>query len=879
MTLALAMLLCSTAGVSAQQGCPQIANAEVERGWSSYRGNAMVDAERAFRSAIARCPRLSAAETGLGYVELRAGRLAAAKRWFDSVIARDARNVDALVGRGIVAWRESDVERARLAFEDVRRIEPLNQDAADYLARLPPRFAPAVRAPNVKPDTTVYPVRTNGDRFEVRDAGGWRPFYIKGMNLGAALPGRHASEFPDSATYRRWINEIAGMGVNTIRVYTIHPPAFYNALHAYNTAHPADPVWLVHGVWTELPPKNDFDNVTWKREFFAEMERVVDLLHGHSDIAPRPGHATGNYLADVSPWVLAYITGREWEPFAVTAFNKSSKRRSWSGRYFTMRAGTATDAWMAEASEHIVAYEMSRYNAQRPVAYTNWPTLDPLHHRTETTITEEVAIRRALGEKVDVLPKEYDNDSASLDPNLIVPTAALPAGWFASYHAYPYYPDFMTVDSAYSGATSSEGASNYFGYLSALKRHHADIPVVIAEYGVPASTGIAHLQPQGWYHGGLSEDQMAMIDARMTREIAEAGLAGGMLFAWIDEWFKKNWITIDYEVPADRTRMWHNGLDAEQHYGMIAMEAVPPVAGTTLAMRRSAWRSMKPLYDTAGSLRVAYDASYLWLFVEPRAGMKLDEVMIGFDVPDPAKGDTRWPGAAGTTLPVGIEFVLTARSDTVRVLVDSASNPWRIVPISGKREHDVRPLLLPARLPGMFTGAVEMRLRRPLVSNANSDGGYSGHDVVPNRRKFTRDTIEYMAIGYDRGILRHGNLPDGEWERDADGALEVRVPWGLLNFTDPSQRRVAQDSTRNLKGAQLLAQIGTMTVDGIRIVARTVATDGQESAWPASGRREDVALFSWPTWETPAYAARQRPVYDMMKATFDRLTPSVIQRN
>ena len=69
------------------------------------------------------------------------------------------------------------------------------------------------------------------------------------------------------------------------------------------------------------------------------------------------------------------------------------------------------------------------------------------------------------------------------------PTSRNPAGWFASYHAYPYYPDFMLYDPGYDRARSREGRSNYFGYLKELKRHHAGMPLVISEYGVPSSRG------------------------------------------------------------------------------------------------------------------------------------------------------------------------------------------------------------------------------------------------------------------------------------------------------------------------------------------------------------------------------------------------------
>ena len=108
--------------------------------------------------------------------------------------------------------------------------------------------------------------RTAGEGFEVRDAlGRWIPFYIQGVNLGVALPGRFPSEFPtDSALYMGWLDTLAAMNANALRVYTILPPSFYRALRAWNVGHPRSPLWLVHGVWTELPPEHDFDDPEWK---------------------------------------------------------------------------------------------------------------------------------------------------------------------------------------------------------------------------------------------------------------------------------------------------------------------------------------------------------------------------------------------------------------------------------------------------------------------------------------------------------------------------------------------------------------------------------------------------------------------------------------
>ena len=505
------------------------------------------------------------------------------------------------------------------------------------------------------------------------------------------------------------------------------------------------------------------------------------------------------------------------------------------------------------------------------MAYTNWPTLDPLHHPTESTADEEVALRRARGEYVARAPREYDNDAAGLDATLITSTPAFPAGVFASYHAYPYYPDFMVLDPTYGNARSPEGPSNYFGYLEDLRRHHGNMPVVIAEYGVPASLGIAHLQPQGRHHGGHTEETMAAVDAAMTREIAAAGSAGGILFAWIDEWFKRNWLVMDFELPIERNRLWLNRLDAEQIYGVIALEPVPAVAGATLMERQTAWHGFRSLYATPDGARVraAADAAYLWLLVERNPGTPTAALYVGFDMVDPHGGDVRWPGRQGPRLPVGIEFALVWSGDEVRLLADPPSNPFVIEAVRGDLPGASRLARLPIEShvpPGLWYGRYEQRYAPPYVTEPNDDGRFDSLRVVTNRPRFGRDGTEYAALGYDRGVLRPGPLPDGNWEATSDrGLFEVRIPWTLLNVTDPSQRRVLQGPL-DANGA-----FGTVTVDGIGIVVAERDGAGRWKSWPAPGG--EVSRFAWDTWEQPTWTARRRPVFDVLRTTFHNLAP------
>jgi hypothetical protein len=855
-----ALVLALHAGaVAAQESCPGYA-AAVDAAWARYRDGDIARADTLFARAHGICPGRIAARVGLGYTALRSGRLSDADRWFSGVLSADSGDVDAHTGRALVAFRRGDSLGAVRSFEAVRRLDPDNATAREFLGRLGAAQAPE-RPPLVLTDTVQAFARARGDWLEVLTADGWRPFYVRGVNLGAALPGRFPSEFPDSTAYAGWIAEMAAMEANVIRLYTIHPPHFYQALRAHNTTHPDRPLRLLHGVWAELPPRHDYRDAAWEGEFFAEMRRVVDLVHGRADLPRRPGHAAGHYTADVSRWVLGYLIGREWEPFSVVDFNRLRPADTvWNGRFVAARGGSPMDAWLGRALDTLVAYETAVYRTQHPVGYTNWPTLDPMHHPTEATVAEEVALRGRQGERLAEALLEYDNDAVGLDATLLRPSPRFAAGVFAAFHAYPYYPDFMLLDPRYAGAASADGPSHYFGYLRDLKAHHPDMPVLIAEYGVPASRAVAHLQPQGWHHGGHTEAGMAAVNARLTREIAEAGMAGGVLFAWIDEWFKRNWLVTDFELPDDRNRFWRNLLDPEQMYGVLAMDPLPAVPGATMAERADVWRAIPPLLAAAdGTLRAAADAGALWLRFEP-AGAPPDEIQIGFDIVDSLVGAFSLHGPDAPHSRVGLEVVVRALPDTVHVLVEAGVRQWEIRPV--RRDLPSAGLVTPsfeAAPAGLFTGRWAQEFHRPIRPVARERGDFRPSLVVTNRLRLGRDGTEYAAAGYDRGILREGALPDGDWERGSDGTVEIRVPWLLLNVSDPSGRHVLLDPP-SADGSEAL---GVQQVRDIGITLG-VRHGGRWSTTPQDG----VARYAWEPWDEPRWRARRRPGFAAMRDTW-----------
>jgi len=845
----------------AQAVCPDSAGALVARGWEAYRADSVAMAGRLFTPAAA-CGRPDGL-VGLGFVALRQARLQAADSLFATALRRDSSSVDAWEGVARTAWRRGDPQAAARAADRALALAPDRADLRALRSQADPDWDRPPHAVQARPDTLQLFSRAVGERFEVRGPDGqWAPFYLQGVNLGVALPGRFPSEFPtDSALYAGWLDTLSAMHANTLRVYTILPPPFYRALRGWNLAHPDRALWLVHGVWTELPPGDDFDASEWKAEFRAEMRRVVDLVHGALELAPRPGHAAGRYDADVSRWTFGYVIGREWEPFAVKAYDAAHLGpRAYLGRYLSASDAPAMDTWMAEQCDYLLGYEADRWNVLRPIAYTNWPTLDPLTHPTESSTQQELERRRRAGRPMASTRREYENDAIGLDASLVRPTAANPAGWFASYHAYPYYPDFMLYDPGYLAARSSEGPSNYFGYLQALRRHHAGIPFVISEYGVPSSRGNAHWQPQGWSHGGHDEVQMAAIDARLTREIRESGAAGAILFAWTDEWFKRNWVVTDLELPEERNRLWLNVMDAEQQYGILGQYAGQAGAPPVLGGDPSKWRALEAIATGRGVLRAlkaGADGAYLYLALEVEPNTRWwdsVDIALAFDTYLPGRGQMRLPGDLVQS-DIGFEFLLTlAGPDSAQLRVLPSYNPY-----AGQES------IIAGDEAGQF-------YRRPATITIEEDGRFDELFVITNRARFGRDGAFWPARGYDRGAMRFGTQAESsasDWYADLQaGIIEIRIPWALLNVTDPSSRTVLFDPPGRGEGGFGMAVTPGFRVGAVAYRKRGGLRDALPALRGGQWRAQDFREWTWPGWDVPTSHSRLKPVYDSLRTTW-----------
>ncbi|MFC7273526.1 hypothetical protein ACFQS1_06010 [Paractinoplanes rhizophilus] len=545
----------------------------------------------------------------------------------------------------------------------------------------------------------------DGQRFVLHTVGGDQTF-LPGVDLGDTTPGHlPGGSSISAAQYRAWFAAMSMLGIRVVRTYTIHRPAFYQQLAQYNGENPDRPLYLMQGV--ALPT----DAYITRRNLYDKQvtDAFTDELRDASNaVAGKLTTTDGAWDADVTPWLAGWIIGAELDPYAAKASDsRNQDAKPVSGRFFRSVEGAApTEKWLAARMNELAGFQAAK-GLSEPIAFVNWPATDPLRHPEEPLAQE---------------------DMYQLDANHVMPTANWPAGTFASYHAFPYYPDFLRREPGLQ-----KNGDPYASYLAALHKHHAKMPTMITEFGVPSSIGSAHAGPLGRDQGGHSEADAMRIDADLLRVIKAQGLAGGFLFEWADEWYRLAWNTITHQ-DASRRQLWHDPLTNEQHFGLLATDPAGATEPQSLIDAEGGW--------PARSVRAHTDEAYLHLDVR-LGNSPPGTLQLGFDVLPSLTGA---PMAGSTDRRPDAVFALNLVGGTGQAYVRQQLDPLPL-------DQDV-----------------------PEARRGRAPSGWRAYELLVGRKP-----IELQNAGL---------LPEGVLWRLRKDRFTVRVPWAMLGFADPSSHEV-----------------------------------------------------------------------------------------
>ena len=696
-------------------------------------------------------------------------------------------------------------------------------------------------------DDIRYIAKIDGRDFLLYSAGQWQKKFLKGINMGVGKPGTFPGEYAiTKAEYLRWFQHISDMNAEVIRVYTTQKPEFYDALHEFNKS-AKKPLYLLQGVYMREESIRILEDAhsnhsRIKQEFIADAQELVDVLHGNAKLPEQAGRPSGEYKSDVSEYVIGWILGIEWDPMFVIRTNKRNPgKNNYNGKFLYTEKASPFEAFLCEVGDKVLTYESDQYKMVRPISYTNWLTTDIVKHPNEPFSNED---------KVEV-NLEHIKTHTAFKP-----------GIFASYHVYPYYPDFLNYQRSYTKFIDNTGMVNtYRAYLRDLFQHHT-MPVLVAEVGIPAARGMAHVNIHSGYNQGRhNETEQGRMLSSLIQDINAEGYCGALIFSWQDEWFKRVWNTMQFDLPGQRP-FWSNPQANEQQFGILAFDPGKDKTVSEVDGDISEWQDTSSIYANEKlTLYAKSDEKYLYLMAKTKDyDFANDTLYIAIDsLPD--QGNSRDINRQ-LQLARPAEFLLQIHGETdSRLLVDAYYDAFYF-------------------LYGVKSKVVDKKS----AYHKKNQGRFNPMNLCVSMEIFLPQDKKYVPFrSYETGLLHYGDSNPDHPAFDSlsdfyfqQGNLEIRIPWQLLNIMDPSTKTAMADFY-NGKGRKVESNvlkeetflnfdrgnvIKAQSIDGLHIGATVVKNGDKEGSVAGMG------YYSWKPWTLPTYHERLKKSYPILQKTF-----------
>lgn len=613
------------------------------------------------------------------------------------------------------------------------------------------------------------------NKFVVKKGNKIEKFTIKGVNLGLSLPGTYPTERAiDKKTYLKWFKQIEKLGANTIKLYTIADDEFYAALYEYNKSNKGNPLYLMQGVWIDdeiYTTCEDAYEFKFKKNFLKNTKNTMDAVHGKLEINDLENSGNQNYKYDVSNWVIGYILGVEWESDMISNTDKKhSRKKQYNGKYIYTENASPFEICLAKLTDKVLRYESNKYGQSRNFSISNWTITDPFEY--------------------SYVDKIFNEKYSKLDVENIKTKKNFGSNQFASYHVYPYYPEFDSYNE------SDENL--YRKYISKLNSHHK-LPVVISEFGVPSSRGISSYEQNrnlGRNQGNISEEEQGNFIVSMYEDIMKTGSAGAIVFSWQDEWFKRSWNT-SKEVDIENAAFWSDYQTSEQHFGLLSFDPGLEKSKSYTDGDKSEWNKddiIQEKEDT--SISAKYDEKYLYFMIDLKGkNPENEELFIPIDTiqklgtKEASKFNIKSNrcmdfliniyGKTNVKLYVQDRYEKTKALYSDRIYKNSKQKPS--TPNKDSQNFEVVKMILSER--DYYLNNKKININKSIKNKIN-----------------ILDKIETEAQVYQTGKFLYGNGNPNSNEFNSlsdycfgDDFVEIRIPWRMLNFYNPSSMEINDD--------------------------------------------------------------------------------------
>ncbi len=665
-----------------------------------------------------------------------------------------------------------------------------------------------------------YCFKATGDYFYRYSDGEWEQMFMRGVNIGATEPALFPGDLTISyESYYRWFGKISEMNCNCVRIYTLMPPQFYQALYDFNQKS-ANKIYLFQGIWVneeDIERLSDayVENEKILNDFTADAENLVDVIHGKAKIPSSPGEASGTYVADVSKWLIGWIIGIEWDPnFVLNTDLQNPNKKDFDGEYLYTQTASPFEAFLCRVGNSLIKHETENYKFQVPLAFTNWITTDPLTHPNEP---------------------HFDEDKATVNTENVKFRNFGP-GMFASYHIYPYYPDSLNYQLDYlEYIDENDKVNTYLAYLEDLKLAHT-IPIMVSEFGIPTSRGLGHKSVMGYNQGMVDETEQGQMLIHMFQCIEDSKYAGGIVFTWQDEWFKRTWNNVMFDI-ADRRPFWSNIQTTEQCFGLMAFDPGKSDMACYVDGETSEWKTVDPIVNTKqGSLYVKSDERYLYIMLDSDTfNFENDTLLIPVNTLSGQGNSKSTEYNAKFDSEADFLIYINGKDDS-HIFVDRYYDAFNYYFLNSRKLNDI-----------------------PAEVNANqkNSGNFDIMRLCYGYNLTVKGTGEVVTDkAYETGKLQFGNgNPEADGYRSLsdfyykNGKLEIRIPWQLLNVMDPSSKQQMSDFWQ----AQVISAQDYESFDFGFAFRNRNSTDNLSIK--LSGK------YNYKSWNTPTWHERLKPAY------------------
>lgn len=650
-----------------------------------------------------------------------------------------------------------------------------------------------------------------------------KPFQVKGVDLESSLAGYHQNEFPiEEATYRKWFREIAAMGANTIRVKVPMNVAFYDALYHHNREEKT-PLYLLQGFRVDSYRNNAamtaFDP-PYLGYLLREAKGVVDIIHGRKQVW-NTDFGSSHYHYDLSKWLLGYIVGDDWHSGTVAYTNHQQKTQRFKGNYFTTSPNANSfEAMLAEVMEEVIHYESKKYGWQHPISFSNSPMTDPFSYH----------------KFFEAQAPKY----VSLNIEHIKPSAQVKAGVFASYKALDFHPDYKDYllfqrtgvnDETISQVKALSLAQGYVRLLTAFHKK----PVLVTGFGYSTARGV-------------DKDRIDQTELPMTEEVQgkrivadynsfiDSGTVGATINAWQDDWNARSWNT-SFATDKHSNFLWGDVQVYNQGYGLMGFKNALKTHRIDGEKGKKEWQ-VPPLGKQRKGRRLFVDSdqTYLYLGLEGKLSGSNQELVIPIDV-TPNSGSQKATGISASFERNSDFLLLLNPKGQSRLLVQETYNAVKANYLKQMNGKDF--YAYPPEKDSKQFDLVTMVLRNTTIVEDIEKAG-------PDKR--------YLPT-FPTGLLRKGINHHGVKMIDSQTDVvfgkeftEIRIPWQLLNFSNPAAKRIHDNYFQHYGVKQM--------------ETKTIAL-----GWGLAQSQDTISMADYPlaSWERPKVKTFLKESYSIIK--------------